>query len=365
LATVAERAASRFRPHFERYAAPAAFFIVAVPLAFVARDGVVALRYAHATGGRFNEKGLRIESEGDKIAALTWVGTQRRVVALHASMNPNWANVWALGGRVVPVNANPPQSGTDTVTVADSRFVGDATKSAWIRSLGVTAVGPFWVLDGSAHAPVAFTFGETEPNFFEWYFVSGTEAVRSLSQDPWATWELRTHYGLDGGELPHDAKPIDSPAGELEMHRIRHNAAIAAGDEQAASDELAAMDAKCRPVDGLFDDGTRIRCVLFHEGASPLLVIVLEPSGPLSPGVELRVASHVTAPMRLSTTMADPVVREVSFPFSLAPSFFRKGFVYSHVVRIRHRPGTEVFDAGFQGPNAPTRSQAVELLRWP
>src|SRR5262249_45626919 len=41
-----------------------------LPILAVARDGIPALRYARETGGRFNEKGLLIHSDGAKTAFL-------------------------------------------------------------------------------------------------------------------------------------------------------------------------------------------------------------------------------------------------------------------------------------------------------
>ncbi|HVY49379.1 MAG TPA: glycosyltransferase family 39 protein, partial [Minicystis sp.] len=53
----------------------AALGLALVALVPVARDGVPALRYARDTGGRFNEKGLLIHSDGAKTAFLTWLAT--------------------------------------------------------------------------------------------------------------------------------------------------------------------------------------------------------------------------------------------------------------------------------------------------
>src|SRR5262249_52270063 len=41
-----------------------ALALLLLPVFLIARDGIPALRYAHATGGRFNEKGLLIDSDG-------------------------------------------------------------------------------------------------------------------------------------------------------------------------------------------------------------------------------------------------------------------------------------------------------------
>ncbi len=328
----------------------------AIPLGFVLRDGADVLVYAHRTGGRMNEKGLRIESSGDKVALLHWLAPEARVIGLHESMNANWADVWALGGRTVPLAANPPPIGSDAVTVVDVRFVPDATKANLLQMYGVTAVGPFWALRATVAPPRVLSFVETEPSLLESYFVSGTEPHREIARDPYAAWELYHHYGITA-PLP------EAPAQSFEEHRVRHNIALFAGDVEGARAERDALMSGCRVLDVTFSEGTKLVCARFHEGASDTLTIVFEPSGPLTAGVELSLTSRVTHPGLMSTTMVDPTIRESSFPFSLAPSRFSKGFLYSHVIVIRPRPGREVFDLAWNGRGAPSSERPVEVLR--
>ena len=343
-------------PHVASQAALTTLVLSCVPLGFVLRDGVVALHYAHATGGRMNEKGLRIESNADKVALLHWLAPQARVIGLHASTNPTWADVWALGGRTVSTTATPPPPGSDALTVVDTRFVPDATKASLLKTHGVTAVGPFWALASTLAPPSVFSFVETEPSLLEWIFVSGTEPHREIAPDPYAAWELSTHYGI-AAETPTE------PARTVEQHRVRHNIAFASGDLDAARTEREALLAGCRPVDITFSDGTKLVCVRFHEGAADTLTIYFAPSGPLVAGVELSLSSRVVRGGFLSTTMLDPTTRESSFPFALAPSRFSKGFLYSHVVVVRPGPGVEVFHLSWKGRGAPASDRPVEVLR--
>lgn len=342
------------------HAAPIGLVLLAVALGFVLRDALVALRWARASGGRFNEKGLRIESEAEEIAVLRWLAPREPSIALHASVNPNWSHIWSLGGRVVPMSAAPPAPGAPGVTVVDARFVNDMARSAFVKNNGLTQVGATWILDGEAHPPRVFAFKEREPTAFEWYFQSGTEPVREIVPDPWAEWELRAAYALDDVAVPDG---LDAPGGALEARRVRYDAAMKAGDLDAAADELRALDAICPSIDAEFSDGTRLRCAVYQPGVAPLLRLIFEAHGPLDEGVELRVTSRVVAPLPLSTTMADPTVRDVGFPFSLSPRRFRRGWLYEQPVRIVPRPGEEVFEASFTGPRAPTRARPVEVLR--
>ena len=172
-----------------------------LPILAIARDGVPALRYAHETGGRFNEKGLIIHSDGAKTAFLRFIepsipGTA--TVAMHESMKATWAQVWALGGRVVAGSRPVPRAhGGNEIYVADTRFLLSELQEQLARDFHVTAVGPFWkVVESEPAAPIdAYSFVEREPSWWEWYLVSGTEPHREIVADPYLTWELRTHFG--------------------------------------------------------------------------------------------------------------------------------------------------------------------------
>lgn len=238
--------------------------------------------------------------------------------------------------------------------------MNDAARAGFIQNNGVTQIGSLWVLDGGTHDPTVFALREREPSLLEWYFQSGTEPVRDVVPDPWAEWELRSAYALDDVPVPDG---LAAPSGELEARRVRYDAAMKAGDLETAAAEMDAINAICPPIDAEFSDGSRIHCALYQPGTSPLLRVLIEAHGPLDEGVELRVTSRVVEPLPFTTTMADPTERDLSFPFSLSPRRWRRGWLYEHAVRLLPRPGTEVFEASFTGPRAPTRGRPVEILR--
>ena len=361
LAAVLERAGAWRAARRPGRAAPApalaplaALGVALLPAAAIARDGVPALAYARATGGRFNEKGLLIDSDGDKTAFLRFIEPslpRDKIVDLHEGMKATWAQVWALGGRVVSANRAPPRApasegaparpsdGRDTY-LADTRFLLDDVQADLARRFKVTAVGPFWKIDRNEPAgPIeAFSFVEREPSPFEWYFVSGTEPHREVRADPFLTWELRTHFGQPA------EPPADAPA-TLDQRRIAHNVAVAAGDAAGAASLEAEIRRELVPVGARFDDGTEVVGYRFDDGARPLLTIFVEAGGPAATDLQLAVRSKVLAPAFLSTTMADPTEREVGLPLAIAPLRWRAGFLYADPVPIRKRPGTEVFRA--------------------
>jgi hypothetical protein len=312
-----------------------------LPLLAIARDGVPALRYAHETGGRFNEKGLLIQSDGDKTAFLRFLS--RRLaksarVEMHDSMKATWSQVWNLGGRLVSINRPPPKARPPAAYLADTRFLPDALQADVARSFQVTAVGPFWAVLGGASGPgpiEAHTITTREPSLFERYFTHGTEPVRKVVPDPYLTWELRTHFGQPA-ELPR-AIPTS-----LDHRRIARNMAVEMGDTAGAEALLREIERELRPVGADFDDGSRIVGTTFHDGVQPVLTVFVLSAG--SPGdVQLGVRSVVTERAALSTTMADPTDREIGAPLAIAPKRWRKGHLYAAPVAIAKRPGTEVF----------------------
>ncbi|WP_437524388.1 glycosyltransferase family 39 protein [Sorangium sp. So ce726] len=359
----------------------AALALWLVPLAAILRDGLPALRYARETGGRFNERGHLIDSDGAKTAFLRWLaprlpGTPTDApVAMHESMKATWAQVWALGGRVVAPNRPPPKEASPRgAYLVDTRFMLDRDQASLAQRFDVTAVGPFWTLGAGGGARTlsasgasgieAFSFREREPGLLAWYLVSGTEPEREIVPDPFLTWELRAHFGQP-------AEPPAAPPETLEQKRIAHNMALAAGDGARAAALLAEISAALAPIGARFDDGTELLGTTFHEGACSLLTIFVRAGGPAASDVTLAVRSRVVERAPLSTTMADPVVREVGLPTAISPQRWRTGFLYADPVPIRKRPGTEVFWASLtarergRGPKLVDRGGAseVEVLR--
>jgi 4-amino-4-deoxy-L-arabinose transferase-like glycosyltransferase len=348
----------------------AALGVAGLPLLAIARDGVPALAYARATGGRFNEKGNLIDSDGDKTALLHHLAKtlpKAATVALHDSLKPTWAQVWALGGRLVQLNRPLPMKGKPSgaaLTVVDTRSLNAEQQAQLSRDFAVTAVGPLWMIDEARPpAPIAASsFREREPSAWAWYFLSGTEPQREIVEDPWLTWEERVHFD----------QPATPPAGApvtLAQKRVVHNLALAAGDTARAAALRKEIEAAIKPLGATFDDGTQLLGTTYQDGARPLLTIWIEAGGPTGGDAQLSVRSKVTARAALSTTMADPTEREVALPLAIPATRWKKGFLYEDPVAIRKRPGTEVFRASFTGRGAPKRAGGgkgpIELLRLP
>lgn len=359
----------------ERETSFAASGLVALALfgpvfAAILRDGAPAAVYARRTGGRFNEKGLPIASDGDKTTFLRDVAqrlSKDAVVELHDSMHANWSQTWALGGRVVRTNRPLPAAspgGKEKPYLLSSRFASEEQLAAVASRFHVTAVGQFWRIDPrKPPAPIdAFSFAEREPSLFEWMFVSATEPVRTIVPDPWLTWELRTHWKQDA-TVP-DALPTT-----FDEQRIAHNIAVARGAEAGAAALVARMKQQLRPVSAAFEGGPEIVGVRMIDGAAPRLDIVFRAPGPMPLASSMVVRSRVIERARGSLTMADPTLREVGQPLSIPPTRWRKGFLYVNPVWIVKRPGTEVYQVSWNARGrqpariAGTSATTVEVLR--
>jgi hypothetical protein len=345
----------------------AALSVALLPIAAIGRDGVPALRYARETGGRFNEKGLLIHSDGAKTAFLRFIEPalpKNGVVEMHVGMKTTWSQIWAFGGRIVAPNRPIPRDRADRTSayLADARFLPSDAQSELATRFHVTAVGPFWrVTPGEPAAPIdAFAIEEREPSWWEWYFLSGTEPVRWIVPDPYLTWELRFHFGQ-----PAEA-PVEPPR-SLEQKRIAHNIAVAGGELGRAAALRAELERELLPVHAEDESGAEIIGTTFHEGARSRLTIYVLAGGAMPADVQLAVRSKVVARAPLSLTMADPTEREVGLPLMIAPERWKAGFLYSDRVPIRKRPGMEVFHASFErrGMGSAPRSLSFAKARAP
>lgn len=335
----------------------------------ILRDGAPAVSYARRTGGRFNEKGLPIASDGDKIAFLRDVakGLSRDTsIELHESMHPNWAQTWSFDGRLVLMNRPLPtraSASPDKPYLVNSRFAPEDQLAALAAKFHVEAVGQFWRVDPwKPAAPIdAFSFVEREPSFLEWALFSATEPVRTIAPDPWLTWELRTHW----------KQPAEVPTAEpktFDQQRIAFNAAIARGDDATAMALFDRLKNNWRPIGARFEGAVEIVGVRMNAGVHPRLDIVFRTPGPLPRGSNMVVRSKVLAKAPFSSTMADPTLREVGQPLAIPASQFRPEFLYVNPVSIVKRPGKEVFQVSWNGRGrqpvrvAGTNSTTVDVL---
>jgi hypothetical protein len=181
--------------------------------------------------------------------------------------------------------------------------------------------------------------------------------------DPWATWELRDHFGQTPNEVP--ATPPSTP----EELRIAHNAAVATGDEARAKQYEDALLAQLRvSISMPFTGGLALLGERLTQGAADKLALYFRAGGPTASDCNFRIDGTVEARPPLSLVPPDSVVREVGEPFALPMRTWKQGYIYSVASELRQRPGTERFagyfvtDGKSTPPRAATGSKTISLV---
>jgi hypothetical protein len=315
----------------------AALFALVVPL-LMARDAFTTLVYARKTGGRFNERGRFIQPDKDKVAALSYLSEHSppdAVVALDANMRRSLWVPWVLG-RATKVPGDPSR-GDERYYVVDGRFTNDGTLRANAAAASTTVVGPFWIFDRKARGPAqAFAVQRREPSLLERYFVSSNHALRSVTRDPFWTWEVREHLLQTPNELPKV-----EPRG-FEQLRISYNMALHSGDweraKQIRAELMKGVDCRCET---LYQDGTRLLGVRYEAGTSDVLTAYFESVG--AADQRFTIHSRVEARLPWSLVPADTLRWEVGLPTTLPREVWKPGYLYSSVTELLRRPGRERF----------------------
>jgi len=343
---------------------PASLAVSLLPLLLVLRDGVEVLAWARATGGRFNEKGGFIQTDGDKVFVLRQIALelpQDASVGLDQSMGPTWAQIWSLGGRVVETPASIPQFEplANAVLIADLRNLSEVDATFLLHGYEVRALGPYLVAR-EGYGFSAYSVRAREPTLAEWLLTSATEPQRSLQLDPFATWEIAVHHAVVAPYPQADPR-------SLEDLRIAHNVAVDRADPAAAERLMAELARHYAGVSARFTDGTALVGFRVTAGVQPRVALLLRAEGPLSAGVVPKIRSRVVESPWLSTTMADPTRRDVAARPLIAPRLWRRGWLYLLDAPLLPRPGIEAFELSFAGAGAPrpsTGAAAAHLFRY-
>jgi len=337
-----------------------------LPLAILP-DGLRALRYAHRSGGRFNENGRVIRPDKDKVAALEWL-TRRWApnagVTLHAGMRQSLWVDWALQRPVSTVTRLPsgPPTERERYYVADLRFMSGAEQDTLAQHFALTALGSFLAIDRRAPAGAleAFEIERVEPSQLESYWVSSSHAQRNIRPDPYLTWELRDRF-----EMTPNLPPSEPPR-TSEQRRIAHNIAVSRGDTPGATRLLEALlgDADRSAARGFGSDNTLLGTRLEH-GTSLVFSVYVRAAGPDPREPELSLHSRVTAAPGGSLVDRDLARAEVGVPFTIPANRWKAGYVYSAVSEIIRRIGSERWSAAVRTREADgiRTSAEFELLQ--
>ena len=324
-------------------------YMSVVPL-LILPDGIEGLHYARQTGGRFNEKGARDFRDVDKAEALAWMGERMApdtIVEVHDGMHSTWANDWAVHRRLkaFPAPPNTEAPALERYYVADLDFLPSVDQSKMFETFKVVVVDHFAMVDRSApKGPAdAFVFDERQPTLLEWYFAYGTQPVRTVRADAWATWEFRNAW---------DQTPNPPPPGTpetLEQLRIAHNVAVATGQATAAQEYQDQLIGRIdTAVTTAFSDGTRLLGLKYTSGVSPELALFFRAAGTSTDDLEFDLASVVDDKKTWSLVAPDEKTKQVGSPFPVPTKNWRVGFIYAEHCEIHHRAGRERFAGRFE-----------------
>ena len=231
-------ASARTRERLVALAPVLPLLFIGLPLALVVKDGLSTFRLARETGGRFAEANL--ESDLEKAAVFHWFLPRipaAATVGFYPSVHHYWDKQWELRPRQTfanqPVGGSPAQG---RFYVMDTRGASPEDLKAAVGRYHVHAVEWIWIMDRTEPpAPLdGYSFGETEPTFFQRWAYGSTEPLRQIRPDPWVTWEWRTL-------LDQTATPPLAPASTADDLRIAYNAAQTKGDAAGAGAARSAL----------------------------------------------------------------------------------------------------------------------------
>jgi hypothetical protein len=318
-------------------------------------DAVRTLRWARKSGGRFNEKGLIIHPDLDKSAVFSELSRTLpadATLGVDGSMKPSYWMDFTLERPVTYAPAPRPGREKTTHFALDARFTPRETLRSLAREYAVLAYGPYWIADtnDAPEAIVGLALVRREPGLFERSFVSSNHALWDVEPSPYWTWELRAHFDVEPNAVPAVPPRVDE-------RRAAYNAAVASGDSALVASRRAELLAGIdRRAARAFSHGVRLLGVRLEQGASDVLSVYFEASGPLSDDATFNIVSVVEEAPQWSLVPRDELPWNVGMPFALPPSLWRRGFVYESVTELMRRPGRERYVGSFHGAGAPVPS---------
>ncbi len=337
-----------------------------VPSLVILPDGVRSLRIWRETGGRYDDKGALIRTNGELLWLLSEIVRPQlrtgELVGQHPNTPWGWEAQWAIAGLS---QATPAPSRERFWVGRASGMTSDEVKKV-VAAHHVRFYGDdILFVDGADRGvrPLdAYSLHEREPNVFEWFFRYNTEPVREIGRDPdpFLTWEWRD--ALDQAA----EQPTVAPQ-TLDETRIAHNAAVARGDAAAAeklrSQIVAELD---RNVEAYFSGGHTLIGSRVTRGVKPLIEAWFESGGATPGDSELAIHAIMDAPSRFSLIPADPVERDVAYPPPISTKLWKKGYIYRIYGELNHRIGRERFVGFFvsrdsSAPPTPKHGARVDL----
>jgi hypothetical protein len=344
---------------------------IAVYVVVLGRMGLTQLRQSHLTSGQFDEGGNYVFSYRNGSTFVEWAMRElpsNYNLVLHNSFVPA-PNIEYTAHRVLhtareltPTSSNDP----DRHVLAFAGLLSANEMKNWAQLFAPEIAGPFWKIDRArAHEPlVVYRYVEREPSLWESFFVTGTDAIRSIGPvDPYATWEWRSSLGVVPNPRP---TPVPSTFDEI---RIAHNAALQDNDVDEARrlrDKLKAYLTETK--EATLSGDVRLLGLRIEDGSVPIVTLLWEAGPSFVPfDGEFHVRSKVVRPPPLWPSVTDYYEKEVAPKEALRPVLWKPGFLYAQRFVVLHRVGEERYRGFFTTgdgrlPPRPTTGENLELF---
>jgi 4-amino-4-deoxy-L-arabinose transferase-like glycosyltransferase len=327
----------------------------------VLRDGLDLLVWARRTGGRFDERGLPIETDAAAIALLRVLDRELPPdarVGLHESMAPTWAHTWALGGRVVDHEAELPRSrdADQDVVIADLRNLKPGAIERLLRSSTVRLVDQYAVVTPGRGPLTSETLAAREPAFAERIFGAAFEPVRTVQPSPFPAWLVADHFG---GSLP----SLDREPETIEELAVMHDAALALQGGAGAEPYRLSIGRRLEGPEVPFEHGGRLLGAVVTRGASPRAVLVVAADGPAPEGWGLAARALVVDGPALSLARQPAgATRDLGLKWLVVPSRWKHAYLYTASFDLLPRPGIEAIEVAQTSHGSVRKTSAGEWI---
>jgi hypothetical protein len=335
------------------------------------RMGLAQMKQSHLTSGQFDEGGNFITSYRNAAVFADWA--MRGLppsdnLVLHSSFAPA-PSVEYTAQRVVHLTNEMTATGPNDPDRYELAFVGQlpvGEMRSWAANFTPEIAGPFWKIDRARpHEPlVAYRYVERLPTWWEAFFVTGTDAIRTIGPiDPFATWEWRSSLNVTPNPPP------SSAPSSFEEIRVAHNVALEGQDVGGARglrDRLE--DQLTERKETQWSGDVRLLGYRMEKGTAPIVTLLWEAGPHFVPfDGEFRVRSRIIRPPPLWASTTDFYEKEVAPKEALRPALWKPGFLYSQRFVVLHRIGEESYKGFFTGADRksvprPPSGDGIELF---
>jgi hypothetical protein len=335
------------------------------------RMGLAQLRQSHLTCGQFDEGGEFIWSYRNASTFTDWAMhdiPQSFDLALHTSFAgaPNLEYTARRVVHTMPEMQPTTSNDLDRYELAFAGLISPGQMTAWAQNFAPEIAGPFWKIDRARpREPLnVYQYVEREPTLLESFFITGTDAVRSIGPiDPYGTWEWRRSLSITPNPPPSSA-----PSSFDEL-RIAHNVAFDRKDLTLARNLRDDLKTRLTEVkEAHFSDDIQLVGWRIEEGAVPIATLLWETGPGFVPfDGEFHVRSKIGRPPRLWASATDFHEKEVAPKDALRPPLWKAGFLYSQRFVVVHRIGEEKYRGFFTSNDAtpaprPAIADSLELF---